>query len=197
MAGRPFLPDLVPCREDSGVQLEQVGGARVDLLQWQSQASNEQVALPVYTDRWLSSNTCGSIEQVVVHVHGKERDADIAWADIAAARGRLSVDQQKKTLLVVPQFLNGLDKSKYQPANQDLLLVWKGNGWGEGSPSVRPKASVSNDNTGISSFEALDAILSHFANRQMYHGVERIVFCKHPAANHKPAAKHKPPRYEN
>lgn len=38
----------------------------------------------------------------------EERDADIAWADVAAARSRLSVEEQGRTLLVVPQLVSDL-----------------------------------------------------------------------------------------
>ncbi|CBQ71375.1 conserved hypothetical protein [Sporisorium reilianum SRZ2] len=178
MAYLPISTDLVSCTEGSGVSLEKGDGARIDLLRWRSQSTDSAVELPVYVDGWLGANAGASIEQVVVHLHGKERDGNVAWDDIAAARSRLSVDQQRTTLIVVPQFLNGLDKAKIHASNQSHLLMWKSNGWGDGSTSVRPKPSALNDG-GISSFEALDAIVCHFANRQLYASIKRIVVSGH------------------
>lgn len=46
-------------------------GARTDLLRWHSQSTDGMVQLPVYVDEWLNPSISASIEQVVVHVHGK------------------------------------------------------------------------------------------------------------------------------
>ncbi|CDU24344.1 uncharacterized protein SPSC_03415 [Sporisorium scitamineum] len=178
MAHLPLLSNLVPCTEGSGVDLGKALGAKVVLLQWHSQNVDGLVELPVYVDEWLGANTSASIEQVVVHLHGKERDGDVTWADIAAARSRLPIDQQSRTLIVVPQFLNGLDKAKLHRLNRsNRLLVWKSNGWGEGCDSVRPKPTALDG--GVSSFEALDTIVCHFASRHMFPSIQRIVVSGH------------------
>ncbi|TKY87564.1 hypothetical protein EX895_003578 [Sporisorium graminicola] len=178
MAYPPISSEFIPCQDDSSVSLTKAHGARTDRLRWHSQGTGGQVELPVYVDEWLDPNACASIEQVVVHVHGKERDGNVAWADIAAARSRLPIGQQSTTLVVVPQFLNGLDITKMHSSNQHgQLLVWKSNGWGEGSASVRPRPLALDQ--GVSSFEALDAIVCHYANQHIYTSIKRIVVSGH------------------
>ncbi|KIS66008.1 uncharacterized protein UMAG_11203 [Mycosarcoma maydis] len=170
----PLLPELVSCEPDSSVGLEKVQGARSGLLRWQSAAGSGRVELVMYLDEWLDASTSGTIEQVVVHVHGKERQADAAWVDMATARSRVSRSDRTRTLIVAPRFLNGLDKAAVAKLDSTALLVWKSNGWGEGSPSVHPKQQ-----DGVSSFEALDAIVCHFASRSSYPRLGRVVLSGH------------------
>ena len=99
--------------------------------------------------------------------------------------------------------LNGLDKAKFATSKHANLLVWKGNDvsnlhlfpqlhcldilsdtftfyysqWGDGLPSVHRK-DLPKSSAGISSFEALDAILCHFADARRYPSLRRIVLCK-------------------
>ncbi|KAJ9475858.1 hypothetical protein PHBOTO_005921 [Pseudozyma hubeiensis] len=174
-------------------------GARTDVLQWRSQGTSVLLGLPICVDKWLDQSSSATIEQVVVHLHGKgecvencwsdgeislivpgfelvitsERDASAAWADMAAARSRVQ-HPTGSILVVAPQFFNGLDKAKVQASSASGLLVWKANGWGEGAPSVLPKVSG-----GVSSFEALDAILCHFADRRAYPLLKQIVLSGH------------------
>ncbi|ETS60348.1 hypothetical protein PaG_05548 [Moesziomyces aphidis] len=101
---------------------------------------------------------------------GVERDGASAWLDMASARAQLSPEQAATTLIVAPQFLNGLDKDKFC---QCRPLVWKANTWGEGAPSQGRKDSGP---SGVSSFEALDALVAHFSS---YASLRKITLSGH------------------
>ena len=91
-------PTLVTCDENSGFSLDRgekhhlhanltgcstdefdlcvilaiaVKETNTDLLQWQSHSTGSSVSLPLYIDDCATADTRATIEQVVVHVHGK------------------------------------------------------------------------------------------------------------------------------
>ncbi|SPO48721.1 uncharacterized protein PSANT_06412 [Moesziomyces antarcticus] len=93
-----------------------------------------------------------------------ERDGASAWRDMASARDQLSPEQAATTLIVAPHF----DKFGH-----GRPLVWKGNTWGEGGPSQGRKDSGP---AGVSSFEALDALVTHFSS---YTSTRKITLSGH------------------
>ncbi|SAM86228.1 uncharacterized protein UBRO_17002 [Ustilago bromivora] len=167
-------PQLDAINQDSGLVLDQVDGARPHLVCWTCSLRGTRVCLALYMDSWVSTEAHAAVEQVVIHVHGKDRDAASAWTYMDMARSLLPLEQQRKVLVVAPQFFNGLDKPRFYSSKEDALLVWKGNSWGDGSPSIRRK-----DDGGVSSFEPLDILLLHFSNPLVYPSMKRIVFSGH------------------
>ncbi|GAC94298.1 hypothetical protein PHSY_001869 [Pseudozyma hubeiensis SY62] len=113
MTGPALSSSLIRSKDGNGVEK----GARTDILQWRSQGTSVLLGLPICVDEWLDPSSSAMIEQVVVHLRGKDQ-------------------------------------------------------WGEGALSVLPKASE-----GVSSFEVLDRILCHFADRWSYPLLKRIVLC--------------------
>ncbi|KAJ1604259.1 hypothetical protein NDA14_007520 [Ustilago hordei] len=164
-------PHLEAISQGSGLVLDQVDGARPHLVYWTCSLKGTRVCLALYMDSWVSSEAHAAVEQVVIHVHGKDRDAGSAWTYMHIARSSLPLEEQRKVLVLAPQFFNGLDKLRFCSFKEDALLVWKGNSWGDGSASVCGK-----DDGGVSSFEPLDILLLHFSNPLVYPSMKRIVF---------------------
>ncbi|PWY97963.1 hypothetical protein BCV70DRAFT_202455 [Testicularia cyperi] len=173
-------PDITITRKDPKIHVNHVPGAFVRMLGWNSQNTGSAVALPVYMDEWLtpspSLQITAAITRVVVHIHGQGRDAWDAWSDINDARSKAGVDN-RTTLVVSPLFFNGLDKDKYSwngVGSTGNILVWKGNGWGEGAANQYPPSD-----TTVSSFEALDTFVRLFTDRARFPNLQHVVFSGH------------------
>ncbi|KAK0526184.1 hypothetical protein OC842_005274 [Tilletia horrida] len=166
----------------SQLNLASVIGARTSLFSFRSATqsrSADPVDLPFYEDAALGTS---SIKRVLIQIHGQGRDADVNWREAAEARaeaasksgGQLSV---KDVLVIAPLFFNGNDKERFGwqgKGSTGQLLVWKGNGWGEGEPNQYPHREKT-----VSSFEALDAMLRYYSDRARFPNVESIVVSGH------------------
>ncbi|UMV29205.1 alpha/beta fold hydrolase [Klebsiella pneumoniae] len=125
--------------------------------------------LPVFADRPINQ-AAPDVVRVFIVIHGTLRNADAYYAT-----GRKVVkkagDAGKGTMVVAPQFLTVPDLKAFSlPAP---VLAWTQQGWKDGAPSLTPAP--------ISSFSALDALLTHFANRTLYPSLSTIVIMGHSA----------------
>jgi pimeloyl-ACP methyl ester carboxylesterase len=123
--------------------------------------------LPLYVSAdW--SNPLPEITRAVLVVHGRLRNADVYFKSARTAQATAG-DAGKTTLMIVPQFLAGVDIDTYHlPAD---TLRWTLEGWEGGDPALAPAP--------VSSFEALDAILARLADRKLFPNLRQVVVAGH------------------
>jgi pimeloyl-ACP methyl ester carboxylesterase len=101
-------------------------------------------------------------------LHGRLRNADVYYASAMTAKAAAG-DAGKAAIMIVPQFLAGIDVEAHGlPAD---TLRWTLEGWEGGDPAVAPGAT--------SSFEALDAILDRLADRRLFPALKEVVVAGH------------------
>jgi pimeloyl-ACP methyl ester carboxylesterase len=127
----------------------------------------DQGTLPLYVSAdW--SNPLPEITRAVLVLHGRLRNADVYFKSAQTAQAAAG-DAGKTTLMIVPQFLAGLDVDAYHlPAD---TLRWTLEGWEGGDPALAPVPA--------SSFEALDAILARLADRKLFPNLGQVVVAGH------------------
>ena len=74
-------------------------------------------------------------------------------------------------MVVAPQFLTAPDVKQFSMPPQTLM--WTQEGWKSGEPAIGPAP--------ISSFEAIDALLDHFADKRLYPALRNVVVMGHSA----------------
>ena len=117
-----------------------------------------EAMLPVFVSAdWAMS--LPTIRRAVIIVHGYERNA----ADYA--RNTIALDPPSDTLVVVPQFLAPEDIAAHHLA--DNLLRWRHDLWSGGLPAIMPAP--------LSSYAALDAIISKLSDRATFPNLTGIV----------------------
>jgi hypothetical protein len=127
--------------------------------------------LPLYLSSPWDTPQAGIVRAVIV-VHGKLRNADTYFKAgqkaLAAAEAESDVAPDT-TLLIAPQFLATIDtETREQPAD---VLRWDGNAWMGGEPAT--------GNVPLSSFTALDAIVTRLADRRLFPNLRQIVIAGH------------------
>lgn len=107
------------------------------------------------------------ITRALIIVHGRLRNAQtyLKSAEDAAAHA----GQGANTLVIAPQFLNDADIQRHHLG--DSVLRWHGNGWMAGDSSI--------GHGQISSYGALDQIIKHLGNRQLFPALKEIVVAGH------------------
>ncbi|MBN2993732.1 alpha/beta hydrolase [Pseudomonas cedrina subsp. fulgida] len=108
-----------------------------------------------------------NVTRALIIVHGRLRNAQTylqSGEDAAEHAG-----QAANTLVIAPQFLNELDVKRNHLDRQ--VLRWNGNDWMAGEASTGPGH--------ISSFGALDQIIKHLGNRNLFPGLKEIVVAGH------------------
>ncbi|MGE7958970.1 alpha/beta hydrolase [Pseudomonas sp. NPDC089530] len=107
------------------------------------------------------------VRRALIIVHGRLRNAQtyLHSAEQAASQA----GQSATTLVIAPQFLNQRDIERH--ALPDSLLRWPGNAWMAGEPSSGPRP--------ISSYAALDAIITRLGDRQRFPALTEIVIAGH------------------
>ena len=125
--------------------------------------------VPIYVSAdW--SHPLENITRAVIVVHGIGRDADVYLRGAEAARAAAGPDG-RTTLLIVPQFLAGIDVAKFHlPAT---MLHWGIDTWLEGEPAEGPAP--------LSSFDVFDAILQRLADRARLPHLAHVVLAGHSA----------------
>jgi hypothetical protein len=108
------------------------------------------------------------IAGAVVVFHGKLRNADRYYRSGLAARAAAG-EAGRNTIVIAPQFLAPADVSAHKLPGE--MLRWKAAGWMGGEPAVGP--------AGLSSFDAIDAILARLADRAMFPNVTQVVLAGH------------------
>lgn len=109
------------------------------------------------------------ITRAVIVVHGRLRNAQTYLRSTEHAARRAG--QAANTLVVAPQFLNDADVERHHVS--DTLLHWQGNQWMAGESSIGRGQ--------ISSYGALDQIIEHLGDRQLFPALEEIVVAGHSA----------------
>jgi pimeloyl-ACP methyl ester carboxylesterase len=130
-------------------------------------AVGSQGQLPLYVSAdW--SKPLPEINRAVLILHGRLRDANVYYKSAKTAQAAAG-DAGKATIMIVPQFLAGIDINAYQlpPAT----LRWSLEGWEGGDAAEGP--------TPASSFEALDAILAKLADRSLFPNLKEVVVAGH------------------
>jgi pimeloyl-ACP methyl ester carboxylesterase len=130
-------------------------------------AVGTQGELPLYVSSDWSKSLPG-ITRAVLVLHGRLRNADVYYRSAKTAQAAAG-ETGNATLMIVPQFLAGIDVDAYQlPAE---TLRWSLEGWEGGDPAVGP--------TPASSFDALDAILARLADRRLFPNLKQVVVAGH------------------
>ncbi|MGJ4949377.1 alpha/beta hydrolase [Bradyrhizobium sp. HKCCYLS20291] len=130
-------------------------------------ALGDRGVLPLYVSRpWTRPQP--DVTRVVLVLHGRLRNADVYYDTAKKARDAAGA-AGASTLLVVPQFLADLDVEAHRLPLETLR--WTLEGWQGGDAATAPHP--------VSSFEALDAILDHLADRSLFPGLTEVVIAGH------------------
>ncbi|VVE68923.1 hypothetical protein PAN31117_03152 [Pandoraea anapnoica] len=125
--------------------------------------------LPVYADHPVDQ-PAPDVMRVFIVIHGTLRNADVYYASGLQVVEKAD-EERKGTMVVAPQFLTLADTRAFSlPAS---TLAWSQEGWKGGEPARTPGL--------VSSFEALDALLAHFADRRLYPSLSTVVVMGHSA----------------
>ena len=123
--------------------------------------------LPLYVSAdW--SNPLPGIVRAILMLHGRLRDADVYDRSARAAQAAAG-EVGRTTLMIVPQFLAGIDVAAFHLPPD--ALRWSLLGWEGGDPAEGPRP--------LSSFEALDAILARLADRRLFPDLKQVVVAGH------------------
>jgi pimeloyl-ACP methyl ester carboxylesterase len=130
-------------------------------------AVGAQGSLPLYVSSDWSMPLPG-ITRAVLVLHGRLRDADVYYRSAKTAQAAAG-EAGSATIMIVPQFLAGIDVDAYRlPAD---TLRWSLEGWEGGDPATGPMPA--------SSFDALDAILARLADRRLFPNLKQVVIAGH------------------
>ena len=130
-------------------------------------AVGDRATLPLYLSAdW--SKPLPDINRAVLILHGRLRNADVYFRSAKTAQAAAG-DAGKAAIMIVPQFLAGIDIDAYQLPPETLR--WTLEGWEGGEPARGP--------TSASSFDALDAILGKLADRNIFPNLKQVVVAGH------------------
>ena len=130
-------------------------------------AVGPQGELPLYVSSdW--SVPLPAITRAVLVLHGRLRNADVYYRSARAAQAAAG-ETGNATIMIVPQFLAGIDVEAYHLPTETLR--WPLGGWEGGEPAVGPAPA--------SSFDALDAILARLADRRLFPNLKQVVVAGH------------------
>jgi pimeloyl-ACP methyl ester carboxylesterase len=130
-------------------------------------AVGDEARLPLYVSGdW--SNPLPGITRAVLVLHGRLRNADVYERSARTAQAAAG-GVGRTTLMIVPQFLAGIDVDAFHLPPDTLR--WSLEGWEAGDPAEGPQP--------LSSFEALDAILARLADRRLFPDLKQIVVAGH------------------
>jgi pimeloyl-ACP methyl ester carboxylesterase len=126
-----------------------------------------QGTLPLYLSADWSKPQTG-IARAILVLHGRLRNADVYYRSALTAQTAAG-EAGKSTIMIVPQFLAGLDVEAHHLTAD--TLHWSLVGWEGGDPAEGP--------TPASSFDALDAILARLADRHLFPDLKQVVVAGH------------------
>lgn len=126
-----------------------------------------QAMLPLYlSSDW--SMPLPAISRAIIVLHGRLRNADVYYISAHTAQVAAG-DDGKSALMIVPQFLAEIDIEAHKlPAD---TLRWSLEGWEGGDAALAPNP--------VSSFEALDAILTKLSDRRIFPNLKQVVVAGH------------------
>ncbi|EST06529.1 hypothetical protein PSEUBRA_004437 [Kalmanozyma brasiliensis GHG001] len=152
-----------------------------------------------YLYNYLSTNMNQTkVQRAVIMLHGLGRDAwsyfDItqeALLNATSRRDRTSHNARLRfdeVAIMAPIFLNQQDPGCYPVDDQKQptsnTLVWDSSSWAQGADSMYP-LSINDTNgqpfqpPGVSSFEALDAVVAWFSNKTIFPNMNTIIVAGH------------------
>jgi pimeloyl-ACP methyl ester carboxylesterase len=124
-------------------------------------------SLPLFVSSdW--SNPLPGITRAILVLHGRLRNADVYYRSARTAQAAAG-EAGKATIMIVPQFLAGIDVEAFHLPPDTLR--WSLEGWEGGEPAEGP--------TPASSFDALDAILARLADRRLFPDLKQVVVAGH------------------
>jgi pimeloyl-ACP methyl ester carboxylesterase len=127
----------------------------------------DQGMLPLYVSAdW--SRPLPDISRAVLVLHGRLRNADVYFRSARTAQAAAG-DAGQAAIMIVPQFLAGIDIDAYHLPSDTLR--WTLEGWEGGDAALGP--------TSASSFDALDAILAKLADRNIFANLKQVVVAGH------------------
>jgi pimeloyl-ACP methyl ester carboxylesterase len=130
-------------------------------------AVGAEATLPLYVSAdW--SNPLPEMTRAVLVLHGRLRNADEYFRSAKTAQAAAG-EAGKAAIMIVPQFLAGIDVEAYHLSADTLR--WTLEGWEGGDPALAP--------TSASSFDALDAILGRLADRKLFPNLREVVVAGH------------------
>jgi len=112
-----------------------------------------------------------SVEQAVIVIQGRSRDAVAYHAAIEAARRRV---ERHDVLVVAPQFVTSEDLEPLDPP--PALTTWGSADWSQGDRSDGGASPAR-----ISSFELVDRLVEEIARRDQYANLKQITIAGHSA----------------
>jgi pimeloyl-ACP methyl ester carboxylesterase len=126
-----------------------------------------QGLLPLYlSSDW--SMPLPAVSRAIIVLHGRLRNADEYYISAHTAQVAAG-DDGKSALMIVPQFLADVDIEAHKlPAD---TLRWSLVGWEGGDAALAPNP--------VSSFEALDAILTKLSDRRVFPNLKQVVVAGH------------------
>jgi len=123
--------------------------------------------LPVFSSHELAEGS-GSIVQAVVVIHGANRDAD-AYLE-TGVRAITAAGEGSTSLLVAPHYQTSDDQARADEP------YWSNGGWRRGNLSLSEGPSPR-----VSSYLAIDRIVSMLADRSRYPILNRVIIAGHSA----------------
>ena len=108
------------------------------------------------------------ITRALIVFHGKGRDVEGYYRSAVEAANQAG-SAGDETVFIVPQFLDQQDIGPRRvPAD---VLRWRGTDWESGAPAVAPAP--------INSYEVVDALLTHLADRSIFPHLQTVVLAGH------------------
>jgi len=130
-------------------------------------AVGSEARLPLYVSAdW--SNPLPGMTRAVIVLHGRLRNADVYYRSALTAQAAAG-EAGRTTLMIVPQYLAGIDVDAFHLPPD--TLHWSLLGWEGGDPAEGPRP--------VSSLEALDAILARLADRRLFPDLKQVVVAGH------------------
>jgi pimeloyl-ACP methyl ester carboxylesterase len=123
--------------------------------------------LPVYVSQDWTKPQPGVTRAVLV-LHGLLRNANVYYRSAITAM-HAAGPAGRGSLMIVPQFLATVDMAAHDLP--PTVLHWSATGWEGGDPAEGPSTA--------SSFDALDAILTHLADRHLFPSLRTVVVAGH------------------
>jgi pimeloyl-ACP methyl ester carboxylesterase len=107
-------------------------------------------------------------KRAILIFHGKGRDVE-GYYQTALKAAAIAGNASGNTVFIAPQFLTNEDECA--DCKSGKLLHWRGTAWESGTPALGPAH--------ISTFEIIDFLLAHLADRSLFPNLESIILAGH------------------
>lgn len=126
--------------------------------------------MPVYANRNLAKDDLRGIRQVLIVIHGVERDAD-QYFETAAALVAADPARAGDTLVLAPRFSGAID------SGFSGMAAWRKSSWEDGEDSVQAAGRPAP----VASFQVLDDLLRSLDDRKRLPSLAGLVLAGHSA----------------